>query len=54
MKIENTSPERIEALAAGQREYFRSGATLGEDFRRRQLRALGEALKRWEKPLCEA
>ena len=31
MKIENTSPERIEALAAGQREYFRSGATLGED-----------------------
>ena len=42
MKIENTSPERIEALAAGQREYFRSGATLGE------------ALKRWEKPLCEA
>ena len=33
MKIENTSPERIEALAAGQREYFRSGATLGEDFR---------------------
>ena len=54
MKIKNTSPERIEALAAGQREFFRSGATLGEDFRRRQLRALGEALKRWEKPLCEA
>lgn len=54
MKIENTSPERIEALAAGQREYFRSGVTLGEDFRRRQLRALSEALKRWEKPLCEA
>lgn len=54
MKIENTSPERIAALAAGQREYFRSGATLGADFRLRQLRALGDALERWEKPLCEA
>lgn len=54
MTIENTSTERIAALTAGQREYFRSGATLGVDFRRRQLRALERALARWEKPLCEA
>jgi len=54
MKIENTSPERIAAIAAGQREFFRSGATLGADFRRKQLHALKTALKRWEKPLCEA
>lgn len=54
MKLENTSPERIAALAAAQRAYFRSGATLGAEFRREQLRRLAAALKRWERPLCEA
>ena len=54
MKLENTSPERIAALAVAQRAYFGSGATLGEAFRREQLRRLGAALKRWEQPLCEA
>ena len=54
MTIENTSPERIAALTAAQREFFRSGATLGADFRRTQLRALAAALRRWEKPLCDA
>lgn len=54
MKLENTSPERIAALAAAQRAYFHSGATLGEEFRREQLRRLGAALKLWEGRLCEA
>lgn len=54
MKLENTSPERIAALAVAQRAYFGSGATLGEAFRREQLRRLGAALKKWEQPLCEA
>ena len=54
MKLENTSPERIASLAVAQRAYFGSGATLGEAFRREQLRRLGAALKKWEQPLCEA
>ena len=54
MKLENTSPERIAALTVAQRAYFGSGATLGFDFRREQLRRLDAALKRWERPLCEA
>ena len=54
MKLENTSPERIAALAVSQRAYFGSGATLGEAFRREQLRRLSAALKKWEQPLCEA
>lgn len=54
MKLENTSPERIAALAVAQRAYFGSGATLGEAFRREQLCRLGAALKKWEQPLCEA
>ena len=54
MKLENTSPERIAALAVAQRAYFGSGATLGEAFRREQLRRLGAALKKWGQPLCEA
>lgn len=54
MKLENTSPERIAALAVAQRAYFGSGATLGEAFRREQLRRLGAAMKKWEHPLCEA
>ena len=54
MKLENTSPERIAALAVAQRAYFGSGATLGEAFRREQLRRLAAALKKWEQPLCEA
>ena len=54
MKLENTSPERIAALTVAQRSYFGSGATLGCDFRREQLRRLAAALKKWERPLCEA
>ena len=54
MKLENTSPERIAALTVAQRAYFGSGATLGCDFRREQLRRLAAALKKWERPLCEA
>ena len=54
MKLENTSPERIAALAVAQRAYFGSGATLGLDFRREQLRRLDAAMKKWAGPLCEA
>ena len=54
MTIENTSPERIEAVVRAQREYFASGATLGRRFREEQLRRLQQALHKWHEPLCKA
>lgn len=54
MTVENTPQDRIAAVAAAQKTFFRSGATLPEAFRRGMLRRLEEALRTWEKPLCEA
>lgn len=52
--MENTSKERICAIIDAQKGYFRSGATLDVKFRKRMLKKLGEALIKWEKPLCDA
>lgn len=54
MSLENTPAARISALAAAQKAFFRSGATLPEAFRRTMLRRLEAALATWEKPLCDA
>ena len=54
MKVENTSTERIKALVAAQKEYFRSGATLDIAFRKQMLRRLQKAMHDWEQPLAEA
>ena len=54
MSLDNTSPERIEALVAGQRAFFASGVTRDIDWRRFQLKQFREGLRKWEKPLCEA
>ena len=54
MSLENTPAARISALAAAQKTYFRSGATLSEAFRRSMLRRLDAALANWEKRLCDA
>lgn len=54
MPLENTSAERIAAIHAAQRDYFRSGATLPADFRRIMLRRLEQALRQWERRLCDA
>ena len=51
MSLENTPAARISALAAAQKTYFRSGATLSEAFRRTMLRRLDAALANWEKRL---
>lgn len=50
----NQLTEFLGAKVEAQREYFRSGATLSRKFRIEQLRRLEEALKDWERPLCEA
>lgn len=54
MSLENTPAARITALAAAQKAYFRSGATLSEAFRRTMLRRFEAALGNWEKRLCDA
>lgn len=54
MKIENTPTERIANIVEAQREFFRSGATLKRDFRKKQLKRLLEALEKWRRPLLEA
>lgn len=54
MSLENTPTARISALAAAQKTYFRSGATLPEAFRRTMLRRFEAALANWEKRLCDA
>ena len=54
MAIENTSLQSIISIHNAQREFFHSGATLDYDFRVKQLKALGAALRKWQMPLCEA
>ena len=54
MTLSNTTSERIEALAGGQRAFFATGITRDIRFRKQQLKALQGALKKWEKPLCDA
>lgn len=54
MTCENTPAERIAAICAAQKACFRSGATLGERFRRTMLRRLDQALGQWEQRLCDA
>lgn len=44
----------IQALAQAQRNFFASGATLGIDWRKRQLRKLLAAVKKYEQPLYDA
>ena len=52
--MNNQLSEFLGAKVEAQRAYFNSGATLSKEFRIRQLNRLREALKVWEKPLCEA
>ena len=54
MKMENTTPERIEELVRRQRAFFATGVTRDVDWRRFQLLQFNEGLKKWEKPLCDA
>lgn len=54
MASENTASRRIAEIRDKQLSFFNSGATLGIDFRKGQLRKLLEAVQKWEKPLCEA
>lgn len=52
--MENTSIEKIAAIAQKQKAYFRSGATKPVSFRKDMLRKFGAGLHKWEKPICDA
>ena len=52
--MENTSTEKILAIAKAQKEYFLSGETLVIKFRKDMLRKLYKAMENWENRLCDA
>lgn len=52
--LENTSVERIKEIRGKQDRYFRSGATLDVKARINNLKAFEAAVRKWEKPLCDA
>ena len=54
MSIQNTPIGEIKNIVAAQREYFATNETLEYKFRKEQLKKLQAALKKWEKPLCDA
>ena len=54
MKIENTTIQDINDIIVAQRVFFAGNTTLSPRFRKEQLKKLRDALKAWEKPLCEA
>ena len=46
--------EKIHGIRQAQNEFFRSGATLDVQFRRKMLERFAEALDKWEDRLCDA
>ena len=44
----------IDTLVKEQRSFFASGATRDVKFRKQQLKSLRAAVRKWEKPLCDA
>ena len=54
MTISNTPTSEIKSIVESQRRYFATNATLDRKFRKEQLKRLQSALKKWEKPLCDA
>ena len=54
MTISNTPTAEIKSIVESQRKYFATNATLDRKFRKEQLKRLQSALKKWEKPLCDA
>lgn len=52
--MENTSVERIREIRERQGHFFRSGETLDVKWRLERLKAFEAAVRKWEKPLCEA
>ena len=54
MKLDNTPDDRLDAMFAAQKRFFRTGATLDPDFRKKQLKILLRALEAHEQDLADA
>lgn len=54
MALENTSTERIQEIRRKQEKFFRSGATLDLEFRKKQLKAFEMGMKKWERAITDA
>ena len=52
--MKNTDINKIQTIAASQKSFFRSGATLDLKFRRKMLRKFLDSLERWEQRLYDA
>lgn len=52
--MNNTSTDKIIAIHAAQKAYFRSGATLDIKFRKEMLQKLLSAMETWEEKICAA
>ena len=52
--MKNTSTEKITDICKAQKEYFRTGATLDVEFRKKMLGKLLKAMQKWEGKLTEA
>lgn len=52
--LQNTAPEKIQAIHTAQRAFFATHLTLDIDYRLEALRRLREAIVKFEKPLCDA
>lgn len=52
--MENTSTEKIINILQDQREFFKSGATLGIPFRKQMLNKLLDAMEKWESRIADA
>lgn len=52
--MENTSEQRIKEIRCSQATYFKSGATLDISFRKQQLKALFDGIRKYEKEICDA
>lgn len=52
--MKNTSTDKITSIVLGQKEFFRSGATLEISFRKEMLKRFFHAIEKWENRLADA
>lgn len=50
----NTSEQKIDAVWAAQKAFFKKGETLDPKWRKARLKDFLAAMEKWEKPLCDA
>ncbi len=54
MTLTNTPEEKIDAVVASQKAFFKTGTTLDVKWRRERLKDFLAAMEKWEKPIADA